>query len=136
MFDAKATDNSIDKSDDKNDEENDVVQNICSGLRFQIIDVHPTDDQEEQAHYHLILKASATIMMIVIIIIKKDCLLTLVKSRLALGSPSCSLVRLFVCSFVHHHAENGFIHRKMEVDCHLVITSKVKLFFRPGKRNE
>ena len=44
MFDAKATDNSIDKSDDKNDEENDVVQNICSGLRFQIIDVHPTDD--------------------------------------------------------------------------------------------
>ena len=26
----------------------------------------------------------------------KDCLLTLVKSRLALGSPSCS----FVCSFV------------------------------------
>ena len=129
MFDAKATDNSIDKSDDKNDEENDVVQNICSGLRFQIIDVHPTDDQEEQAHYHLILKASATIMMIVIIIIKKDCLLTLVKSRLALGSPGCSFVRSFVC----HHAKNGPIQRKMVIDCPLVITSKVKLFFRPDK---
>ena len=38
-------------------------------------------------------------------------------------------VRLFVC----HHAENGPIHRKMVVDCPLVITSKVKLFFRPDK---
>ena len=53
MFDAKATDNSIDKSDDKNDEENDVVQNICSGLRFRVIDVHPTDDEEEEANDHL-----------------------------------------------------------------------------------
>ena len=107
MFDAKATDNSIDKSDDKNDEENDVVQNICSGLRFQIIDVHPTDDQEEQAHYHLILKASATIMMIVIIIIKKDCLLTLVKSRLALGSPGCLVGCLLPCRKWPNTLENG-----------------------------
>ena len=41
--------------------------------------------------------------------IAKDCLLTLVKSRLALGSPGCSFVR----SFVRHHAKNGPIHRKM-----------------------
>ena len=59
----------------------------------------------------------------------KDCLLTLVKSRLALGSPGCSFVRSFVC----HHAENGPIHRKMVVACPLVITSKVKFFFRPKK---
>ena len=57
--------------------------------------------------------------------IAKDCLLTLVKSRLALGSPGC----LFVCD----HAENGPIQRKMVVDCPLVITTKVKLFFRPDK---
>ena len=57
--------------------------------------------------------------------IAKDCLLTLVKSRLALGSPGC----LVVC----HHAENGPIHRKMVVACPLVITSKVKFFFRPNK---
>ena len=37
--------------------------------------------------------------------------------------------QLFVC----HHAENGPIHRKMVVDCPLVIISKVKLFFRPDK---
>ena len=54
--------------------------------------------------------------------IAKDCLLTLVKSRLALGSPGCS--------FVRDHAENGPI---MVVACPLVITSKVKFFFRPNK---
>ena len=59
----------------------------------------------------------------------KDCLLTLVKSRLALGSPGCSVVWLFVC----HHAENGPIHRKKVVDCPLVTISKVNLFFRPDK---
>ena len=58
-------------------------------------------------------------------IFAKDCLLTLVKSRLALGSPGCS----FVCD----HAKNGPIHRKMVVACPLVITSKVKFFFRPNK---
>ena len=57
-------------------------------------------------------------------IIAKDWLI-LVKSRLALGSPGWS----FVC----HHAENGPIHRKMVVACPLVITSKVKFFFRPNK---
>ena len=57
--------------------------------------------------------------------IAKDCLLTLVKGRLALGSPGCS--------FVRDHAENGPIHRKMVVACPLVITSKVKFFFRPNK---
>ena len=61
-----------------------------------------------------------------ILLIAKDCLLTLVKGRLALGSPGCR-------SFVRHHAENGPIHRKMVVDCPLVIISKVKLFFRPDK---
>ena len=55
----------------------------------------------------------------------KDCLLTLVKSRLALGSSGCS--------FVRYHAKNGPIHRKMVVTCPLVITSKVKFFFRPNK---
>ena len=35
--------------------------------------------------------------------IAKDCLLTLVKSRLALESPGWLVVRMFVC----HHAENG-----------------------------
>ena len=61
--------------------------------------------------------------------LQKTAYLTLVKSRLALGSSGCSFVCLFVC----HHAENGPIHRKMVVDCPLVITSKVKLFFRPDK---
>ena len=54
-----------------------------------------------------------------------------VKSRLALGFHGC----LFVC---RHHAENGPIHRKMVVDCPLVVTSKVKPFphqTRPGKMN-
>ena len=45
----------------------------------------------------------------------KDCLLTLVKSRLALGSPGC----LVVC----HHAKNGPIQRKMVIGGPLVITS-------------
>ena len=35
--------------------------------------------------------------------------------------------------FVRDHAENGPIQWKMVVECPLVITSKVKLFFRPGK---
>ena len=48
---------------------------------------------------------------------------------LALGSPGCSVVWLFV----RHHAENGPIQRKMVVECPLVITTKVKLFFRPDK---
>ena len=65
MFDAKATDNSIDKSDDKNDEENDVVQNICSGFCFRVIDVHPTDDEEEEANYHLILNVFGIIIIII-----------------------------------------------------------------------
>ena len=39
----------------------------------------------------------------------------------------------FVRSFVCHHAKNGPIQRKMVIDCPLVITSKVKLFFRPDK---
>ena len=46
----------------------------------------------------------------------KDCLLTLVKSRLALGSPGW----LLGC----HHAENGRKHRKIAVDCALMIKSK------------
>ena len=54
---------------------------------------------------------------------------SLVKNRLAPGSPGWS----FVFLFVRHHAENGPIHRKMDIDCPLVITSKVKLFFRPVK---
>ena len=40
---------------------------------------------------------------------------------------------LVVCSLVSHHAENSPIHRKMVVDCPLVIISKVELFFRPDK---
>ena len=40
---------------------------------------------------------------------------TLVKRRLALGSPGC----LVGC----RHAKNGQIHRKMVVDCPIVITS-------------
>ena len=48
---------------------------------------------------------------------------------LALGSPGSSVVRLFV----RRHAENGPIQRKMVVECPLVITTKVKLFFRPDK---
>ena len=38
-----------------------------------------------------------------VVIVAKDCLLTLVKSRLALGSPGWLVVLLVVC----HHAENG-----------------------------
>ena len=43
------------------------------------------------------------------------------------------ITRLFGCSFGCHHAENGPMHRKMVIDCPLVITSKVKPFSRPGK---
>ena len=32
---------------------------------------------------------------------------------------------------VRHHAENGLLHKKMVVDCPLVIPSKVKPFWRP-----
>ena len=53
---------------------------------------------------------------------------SLVKSRLALGSPGW----LFVC----HHAKNGLIH-KMVVDCPIVITSiGDTLFRRDQTRNE
>ena len=55
----------------------------------------------------------------------KDCLLTLVKSRLALGSSGCS--------FVRYHAKNGPIHRKMVADCPLDITSTVKRLSRPNQ---
>ena len=55
-------------------------------------------------------------------IIAKDCFFTLVKSRLLLGSPSWS-VGCF-------HAENDLIHRKMVVNCPIMITSKVKPFSR------
>ena len=48
---------------------------------------------------------------------------SLVKSRLALGSPGW----LFVC---HHHAENGQVHRKRAVDCTLMITSKGETLFQ------
>ena len=39
----------------------------------------------------------------------------------------------FTRLFVRDHAKNGPIHRKMVVACPLVITSKVKFFFRPNK---
>ena len=55
--------------------------------------------------------------------IAKDCLLT------GQEQACTRITRLFVC----HHAENGSIHRTMVVDCPLVITSKVKLIFRPDK---
>ena len=59
----------------------------------------------------------------------KDCLRT-VKSRLALRS------RLFFCSIVYHHAENGLIHRKTVVDRPIVTTSVGDTLFqtRPGMR--
>ena len=38
-----------------------------------------------------------------------------------------------VRSVVRDYAENGPIHRKMVVACPLVITTKVKFFFRPNK---
>ena len=69
--------------------------------------------------------------MVVIIIIAKDCLLNGQEQ-------ACSRIsRLFVCSFVCHHAENGQIHTIMDVDCPLVITSIGETLFqtRPGKRN-
>jgi len=47
---------------------------------------------------------------------------------------ACSRITwLFVRLFVCHHAKNGPIRRKMVIDYPLVITSKVKLFFRPDK---
>ena len=67
----------------------------------------------------------------IVIFFAKDCLLTVVKGRLALGSPGCLFVRLFV----RHHAENGPIHRKIVFDCPLVIISKAKLFFRPDSQS-
>ena len=59
----------------------------------------------------------------------KDCLLTLVKSRLALGSTGW----LVGCLVVRHRAEKGPNTQEKVVDCPLVITSKVKLFLRPDK---
>ena len=60
----------------------------------------------------------------------KDCLLTGQEQ-------ACTRVtRLFGWLFGCHHAKNGPIHRKMADDRPLVITSKVKPFSRPGKRNE
>ena len=44
---------------------------------------------------------------------------SLAKSRLTLGSPSC----LVVVVVVRRLDKNGLIHRKMVVDCLLVITS-------------
>ena len=41
-------------------------------------------------------------------VIAKDCLLTLVKSRLALGSPGCSFVRLSPCQKWPNTKENGY----------------------------
>ena len=41
-------------------------------------------------------------------IFAKDCLLTLVKSRLALGSPGCSFVRLSPCQKWPNTKENGY----------------------------
>ena len=49
--------------------------------------------------------------------IAKDCPLTMVKGRFALGSPGCSVVR-------------RPLYRKVVVDCPLVNTSKVELLFR------
>ena len=53
---------------------------------------------------------------------------SLVKSRLAIGSPGCP--------FVRHHAENGQI-QKMAADVALMIASKGDILFqtRPGIRN-
>ena len=60
-----------------------------------------------------------------IITIAKDCLPTGQEQ-------ACTRIsRLFVCLFVRYHVENGPIHRKMVVDCPLVITSKVNPFSRP-----
>ena len=57
--------------------------------------------------------------------IAKDCLLILVKSRLALGSPGWL--------FVRHRAENGPIHRKMVVNSPLATTSIGETLFQTGK---
>ena len=38
--------------------------------------------------------------------------------------------RLFGCSFVCHQAENGPIHKKMALDCPLVMTSIVETIFK------
>ena len=62
------------------------------------------------------------------IAIAKDCLLTDQEQ-------DCTRITwLFGRSFGCNHAENGLIHRKMVVDCPLVITSKVKPFFRPDNK--
>ena len=54
----------------------------------------------------------------------KDCLLSDQEQ-------ACTRITwLFGRSFRCNHAENGLIHRKMVVDCPLVITSKVKPFSR------
>ena len=54
-----------------------------------------------------------------VLFLQKNCLLTLFKSTLALGSPGW----LVVCD----HVQNGPIDRKIVVDYPLVIMSKVKL---------
>ena len=54
----------------------------------------------------------------------KDCLLTCQEQ-------ACTrITRLFGCSFGCHLAKNGHIHRKMAVDCPLVITSIVETLFK------
>ena len=57
---------------------------------------------------------------------------SMVKSRLALGSPNRLVVRLVGC----HHAENGLIPRKMVVDCPIVITSIGDTLFQTRQAQE
>ena len=52
--------------------------------------------------------------------------LSLVKSRLALGSPGWLVVHSVEC----HHAKNGLIHRQIIVDFPLVITSICDTIFK------
>ena len=60
--------------------------------------------------------------------VAKDCLLTLVKSRLALGSPDCLFVRLVVTM-----PKMAQYREKMVFDCPIIITSKVKPYSRTQK---
>ena len=66
-------------------------------------------------HFYMLLGLEKAYGYVGTIIIAKD--FSVVKSRLALGPTGW----LFVC----HHAENGLIHRKIVVDCPLLITSTI-----------
>ena len=96
---------------------------------------------QRQYSYRITLKVNVNCLLYVLAktikwyniwyrLLQKTAFTLLVKCRLAQGSPCWLVVR----SFLRHHAENVQIHRKMAIDCPIVITSMNDTLFQT--RNE